>query len=66
MTSLSRRSFMAAGIAGGAALAATPAMAQNQPTAAPSIDDFFRDFTADWVRHDPDLAVYARYFSGNE
>jgi uncharacterized protein (DUF885 family) len=31
-----------------------------------SVDDFFRDFTADWVGHDPDLATRTRYFSGEE
>jgi uncharacterized protein (DUF885 family) len=61
MTSLSRRNFIAAGIA------AIPAFAQTQPGAStPTIDDFFRDFTADWVRHDPNLATGARYFSGDE
>jgi uncharacterized protein (DUF885 family) len=31
-----------------------------------NIDDFFSDFTADWVRHDPELATRTRYFSGDE
>lgn len=31
-----------------------------------SVDDFFRDFTADWVRHDPELAAETRYFTGEE
>ena len=31
-----------------------------------TIDDFFRDFTADWIRHDPNLATRARYFTGAE
>jgi uncharacterized protein (DUF885 family) len=66
MISLSRRNFIAAGITGGAALAATSALAQNPLAASPSIDDFFRDFTADWVRHDPNLATSTRYFSGDE
>lgn len=38
-----------------------PAQQRNQ-----SIDDFFRDFTADWVRNDPDLARRTRYFNGPE
>ncbi len=38
---------------------ALPAQQQNA-------DDFFRDFAADWVRHDPDLATRTRYFSGEE
>jgi uncharacterized protein (DUF885 family) len=60
MTHLSRRNFLAAGITCGAAFA------QNSPPAPRSIDDFFSDFTADWVRHDPNLATGARYFSGDE
>lgn len=31
-----------------------------------SIDDFFRDYSADWVRHDPSLATSTRFFSGPE
>ncbi len=31
-----------------------------------TIDDFFRTFTDDWVRHDPNLATSARYFAGEE
>jgi uncharacterized protein (DUF885 family) len=31
-----------------------------------NVDDFFRDFTTDWVRHDPNLATRTRYFSGGE
>jgi uncharacterized protein (DUF885 family) len=31
-----------------------------------TIDDFFRTFTDDWVRHDPNLATSARYFTGEE
>src|ERR1700681_3403047 len=66
MTSMSRRNFFAAGITGAAALAVAPTFAQNPPTATRTIDDFFRDFTAEWVRHDPNLATSARYFSGDE
>jgi len=29
-----------------------------------NVDDFFRDFTAEWVRGNPDLATSARYFTG--
>src|SRR5437762_7189515 len=36
------------------------------PAQSRSIDDFFRDFAADWVRHDPVLATSTRYFSGEE
>lgn len=31
-----------------------------------SIDDFFRDFTAQWVRGDPNQATSSRYFTGEE
>jgi uncharacterized protein (DUF885 family) len=31
-----------------------------------TLDSFFRDFTADWVRNDPNLARRTRYFSGDE
>jgi uncharacterized protein (DUF885 family) len=31
-----------------------------------SIDDFFRDFTADWIRGNPNLATSSRYFAGQE
>jgi uncharacterized protein (DUF885 family) len=36
------------------------------PGQTPSIDDFFHDFTAEWVRGNPDLATSARYFTGGE
>jgi len=32
----------------------------------PSIDDFFRDFTTEWVRGNPNLATSNRYFTGDE
>jgi uncharacterized protein (DUF885 family) len=31
-----------------------------------SVDDFFRDFTAEWVRGNPDQATGTRYFAGEE
>jgi uncharacterized protein (DUF885 family) len=31
-----------------------------------TIDDFFREITDDWVRHDPTLATRAHYFEGDE
>ena len=61
MTSVSRRNFIAAGLTAVAA----PTFGQS-PSAPPNIDDFFRDFTADWIRHDPNQATSARYFSGDE
>ena len=47
----------------GASLVAKAASAQ---TAARTIDDFFRDFTADWVRLNPGQATSLRYFTGEE
>jgi uncharacterized protein (DUF885 family) len=46
----------------------TLAVAQSAPAAqrTQTIDEFFRDFTADWVRNDPDLARRTRYFTGAE
>jgi uncharacterized protein (DUF885 family) len=46
------------------AQAAAPPQAGNPEVR--TIDDFFRDFTAEWVRNDPDLATRARYFTGAE
>ncbi len=45
-------------------LLATPAL--NQCAAAATIDEFFRDFTAEWVRANPNQATASRYFSGEE
>jgi uncharacterized protein (DUF885 family) len=36
------------------------------PAPESTIDDFFRTFTDDWVRHDPNLATSTRYFTGEE
>jgi uncharacterized protein (DUF885 family) len=46
----------------------TPAVAQLAPAQQrnQSIDDLFRDFTAEWVRNDPNLARATRYFTGEE
>ena len=38
-----------------------PVLAQQD-----NINSFFRDFTVEWIRHDPDLAARTRYFSGEE
>lgn len=35
-------------------------------TTSASIDDFFQRFTDDWVRRDPNVAVFAQYFQGDE
>jgi uncharacterized protein (DUF885 family) len=42
-----------------------PALAQERRPQ-PDIGTFFDSFTAEWVRHDPDLATATRYFSGAE
>jgi uncharacterized protein (DUF885 family) len=44
-------------------MAVTAAAAQTRTS---TIDDFFRDLTADWVRHDPSLATRSHYFEGDE
>jgi uncharacterized protein (DUF885 family) len=53
-----------------AALAAMAALAVVIAPSAPArdraLEDFFRDFTADWVRGNPNLATATRYFSGPE
>lgn len=38
-----------------------PALASQR-----TIDDFFRDFTAEWIRGDPNLAASTRFFTGEE
>src|ERR1700690_1111867 len=38
----------------------------SAPAQQRSIDDFFRDFTDEWVRGSPSLATSARYFTGEE
>ena len=58
---LSRRDFLAAASAVGSLTPLTRLAA-----AQPSIDEFFTSFTADWVRHDPELATRARYFTDDE
>ena len=46
-----------------AILGAGAAFAQNLTR---TIDDFFRDFTAEWIRINPNLATSLRYFTGEE
>ena len=48
------------------AFAAVLFLAASLPGQTPNIDDFFRDFTATWVRGNPNLATSARYFTGDE
>jgi uncharacterized protein (DUF885 family) len=31
-----------------------------------TVDDFFKEFTDEWVRHNPNLAVSSRYFAGEQ
>ena len=38
----------------------------SAPAQQRTIDDFFRDFTDEWVRGNPSLATSARYFTGEE
>ena len=64
---MTRRELLAAGLALGLSPLSRRLFAQEQPNpAVPTIDDFFRDFTADWVRRDPNLATATRYFAGDE
>jgi uncharacterized protein (DUF885 family) len=42
-----------------------PALAQERNPGR-ELGQFFDDFTAEWVRRDPDLATATRYFSGAE
>jgi uncharacterized protein (DUF885 family) len=58
---LTRRTACVAVI--GAAAASRSAFAQKST---PNIDDFFRDFTAEWMRIEPNLATSLRYFTGEE
>ena len=61
---MTRRELLAAGLALGVTSIATSLRAGQQ--GARTIADFFREFTDDWVRHDPELATATRYFSGAE
>lgn len=44
----------------------TPLPPPEEPTTAASIEEFFHRFTDDWVRRDPNVAVFASYFDGDE
>jgi len=48
------------------AFAAALLLAASLAGQTPNIDEFFRDFTATWVRGNPNLATSARYFTGDE
>jgi hypothetical protein len=62
MAALTRRSFTAAALL---PLASAVRAQQNAPDPK-TIDDFFREFTADWVRADPNLATRTRFLKGDE
>jgi uncharacterized protein (DUF885 family) len=48
------------------AAAAILLLAPLLPCQQPNIDDFFRNFTAEWVRGNPNLATSSRYFTGED
>jgi uncharacterized protein (DUF885 family) len=50
----------------GAGAASKSLFAQNRTISSKSIDDFFREFTDEWVRINPSLATSLRYFIGEE
>ena len=67
MNELTRRELLAAGLAFGVLpLDSLRSLAGQEHAATRSIADFFREFTDDWVRHDPELATSTRYFTGAE
>jgi uncharacterized protein (DUF885 family) len=45
---------------------ALPAASPGKSAAFANLDDFFRDFAAEWVRFNPNLATAIRYFTGDE
>jgi uncharacterized protein (DUF885 family) len=62
MIALTRRSFTV-GLLLPLASALPPQEGAPNPR---TIDDFFRKFTGDWVRADPDLATRTRFLTGDE
>jgi uncharacterized protein (DUF885 family) len=58
---LTRRNACLATLGAGAVAVSKYSLAQTR-----TIDDFFRDFTAEWVRANPGLATSLRYFTGEE
>ena len=61
MAALTRRSFVATLLP-----LASAFPAQESASNPKTIDDFFREFTGDWVRADPDLATRTRFLTGAE
>jgi len=51
-------------VAATALLLASALFARQREPSPKSLDDFFRDFTAEWVRGNPNLATSTRYFTG--
>ena len=47
-------------------LALLGAAAASAQPGSQSVDDFFRDFTDEWVRRNPNQAVFTQYFEGAE
>jgi len=67
---ISRRKFLAGAASVGALYAVRDitglAAPQGKPGHPTKIDDFFGDFTAEWMRRNPNLATARRYFTGEE
>jgi len=51
-------------VAAAALLLASALSARQRETSTKSLDGFFGDFTAEWVRGNPNLATSTRYFTG--
>jgi uncharacterized protein (DUF885 family) len=67
MTGWTRRELLAAGLAFGAAPFGNVLLAQAPGAdGAETIEDFFREFTGEWVRQNPSQAASTKYFSGSE
>ena len=61
---MARRQLQTIGIT---ALLLHSALSAQQSNPGPqNVSDFFRSFTAEWVRGDPQLATSTRYFKGEE
>jgi uncharacterized protein (DUF885 family) len=70
LRSISRRRFLAGASSFGAFCAfgdlVSLAASEPKPGQSTIIDNFFGDFTAEWVRRNPNLATARRYFTGDE
>jgi uncharacterized protein (DUF885 family) len=69
LRSISRRRFLAGASSFGAFCAfgdlVSLAASEPKPGQSTIIDNFFGDFTAEWVRRNPNLATARRYFTGD-